>query len=600
MHTIHIPVMGTGFSIDTPIRVAPFGISSVMSIMDDMLIEKVREHYCKKFNIEFIPIARWSKDSRAKRITAYINTVREIVQINFKEIKSLPFFEANNKEKYFNMLPDISPLKVAYNRLYKMPPGKKRDKAEKSLTNQMVKGSIDVNIMVKLDRINRDRKGKILSEEFSDSKAALRGYAHSTGESSIVFSAGINQSLYSYMTVFKEFYRDKSGKIKKKIIIKVSDFRSALIQGKFLAKKGLEVHEFRIESGLNCGGHVFPSNGQLLPVLLKEIHEKRDQLTASFKPLIQKYYEKMGWDYPESSNNHTPLITVQGGIGTSGEIERLQKDFKIDRVGVATPFLLVSEVTCVEPTTFNKLKNAEESDLYLSDVSPLGVPFNNLKNSVSELHTSKQVERGDPGSPCPKGFLVSNTEFSEVPICTASKDYQKKKLTEISKNMITGVEQALEHAKVTMKTCLCDHLGNGALINLGIKKEEKAPQAICPGQNISWFNREYSLMEMMEHFYNKRKSLISIERPHMFAKEIQMYVDYFEKLLKESELNERVIRTLKDFYENLQSGIEYCRHFSQKQPYTSENIKSIKPWVDEQKVRLEEIYYSVFGEKVEL
>ena len=54
------------------------------------------------------------------------------------------------------------------------------------------------------------------------------------------------------------------------------------------------------------------------------------------------------------------------------------------------------------------------------------------------------------------------------------------------------------------------------------------------------------------------------------------------------------------FYENLQSGIEYCRNFSQKQPYTSENIKSIKPWVDEQKVRLEEIYHSVFGEKVEL
>ena len=38
MHNIHIPVMGTGFSIDTPIRVAQFGISSVISIMDDILI----------------------------------------------------------------------------------------------------------------------------------------------------------------------------------------------------------------------------------------------------------------------------------------------------------------------------------------------------------------------------------------------------------------------------------------------------------------------------------------------------------------------------------------------------------------------------------
>ena len=101
MHTIHIPVMGTGFSIDTPIRVAPFGISSVMSIMDDMLVEKIRKHYCEKFNLAFVPITRWSEDARAKRITAYINTVQDVVQIKFDKIKSLPFFESNDKEKYF-------------------------------------------------------------------------------------------------------------------------------------------------------------------------------------------------------------------------------------------------------------------------------------------------------------------------------------------------------------------------------------------------------------------------------------------------------------------------------------------------------------------
>jgi len=598
MHTIHIPVMGTGFSIDTPIRVAPFGISSVMSIMDDMLVEKIRKHYCEKFNLAFAPITRWSEDARAKRITAYINTVQEVVQIKFKKIKSLPFFEANDKEKYFIMLPDESPLKIAYNRLLEMAPGEKRKKAEKSLTEQMVKGSIDANIMVKLDRVNRDRKGNELPTEFSDSKAALRGFANSIVESSIIFSAGINQSLYSYMSAFKDFYRDKTGKMKKKIIIKVSDFRSALIQGKFLAKKGLEVYEFRIESGLNCGGHAFASNGQLLPVLLKEIHEKRDQLAASFKPLIQKYYEKMGWEYPDASANHTPLITVQGGVGTPGEVKRLQKDFNIDKIGIATPFLLVPEVTCVESTTFNKLKEADESDLYLSEVSPLGVPFNNLRHSVSEEHTTNQVEIGDPGSPCPKGFLVSNTEFSEVPICTASKEYQQQKLNELSATITDGTELALEQAKVVKKTCLCDHLGNGALINLGIKKEEKAPQAICPGQNISWFNREYSLMEMMAHFYNKQKSLVSKERPHMFAKEIQMYVDYFDRLIKKSDLNERTTKTLNEFYENMKSGMEYCRTFSQKQPFTSENIDSINTWIDEQSIRLEEMYENAFGEPV--
>ncbi len=84
----------------------------------------------------------------------------------------------------------------------------------------------------------------------------------------------------------------------------------------------------------------------------------------------------------------------------------------------------------------------------------------------------------------------------------------------------------------------------------------------------------------------------------MFAKEIQMYVDYFDMLVKKSELNDRVAKTLKEFYENMKSGIEYCRTFSQKQPYASENIESIRLWAEEQKIRLDEIYYHAFGEKV--
>ena len=599
MHNIHIPVMGTGFSIDTPIRVAQFGISSVISIMDDILIEKVREHYSQMYNLPFNPINRWSEDARSKRITAYLNIVQEIVEIKFNKIKDLPFFESNDKQKYFSMLPDDSLLKIDYNRLLKMDPSNERDIAEKELTNAMVKGSIDVNIMVKLDKENLDRKGKALPPEYSDGKSALRGYANSSLDSSIIFSAGINQSMYSYMSNFMDFYRDKNGYIKKKIIIKVSDFRSALIQGKFLAKKGLEVYEFRIESGLNCGGHAFASNGQLLPVLLKEIHDKRNQLASSFRPLIKKYYENKGLEYPISCETHNPLITVQGGIGTSGEVQRLQNDFNIDKIGIATPFLLVPEATCVEPTTFNQLKDAEQDDLYLSDVSPLGVPFNNLRNSVSEQYTTGQFEKGSPGSPCPKGFLVSNTEFTEAPICTASKNYQKTKLAQISANVLSTLEQKFEETKVVVKTCICDHLGNGALINLGLKKESKAPQAVCPGQNISWFNREYSLSEMMAHFYNSKKDLVSSERPHMFAKEIQMYVDYFDKLVKESEINEKVSKTLKEFYQNMKDGMEYCKTFANKKPYPTENIDSINLWIDEQKDRLESIYQTMFLEKIE-
>ena len=42
-HSFHIPVLGVGYSVDTPLKVARYGISSVMSIVDDALLEKYLE-----------------------------------------------------------------------------------------------------------------------------------------------------------------------------------------------------------------------------------------------------------------------------------------------------------------------------------------------------------------------------------------------------------------------------------------------------------------------------------------------------------------------------------------------------------------------------
>ncbi len=66
-HRIHIPVMGTGFTIDTALRVARFGIASVASLVDDMLIERVRKHYCRERGLAFEPIPHSHPDARAAR-----------------------------------------------------------------------------------------------------------------------------------------------------------------------------------------------------------------------------------------------------------------------------------------------------------------------------------------------------------------------------------------------------------------------------------------------------------------------------------------------------------------------------------------------------
>jgi hypothetical protein len=190
-------------------------------------------------------------------------------------VQEEPFFQDNDKRKYFDLLPEESPLRQRYQQLLGMSAGVERDNLAAELASQMTPGSIDVNIMVKLDRVNFSHDGLQLGDEFTDAKAALRGYAMSALNSSLVLSAGINQGLFGYIPQFRDFYRDELGEIKKRIILKVSDFRSALIQAKLLAKKGLEIFEYRIESGLNCGGHAFATNGYLLPTILREFKEKR-------------------------------------------------------------------------------------------------------------------------------------------------------------------------------------------------------------------------------------------------------------------------------------------------------------------------------------
>ena len=89
VHNFHIPVMGIGYTIDTPVRIAKYGISSVISLADDILIEKMRELYCKKLNVSYEKISDEIDDFRAKRITAYLNLINEIVKTISKNLKKI-------------------------------------------------------------------------------------------------------------------------------------------------------------------------------------------------------------------------------------------------------------------------------------------------------------------------------------------------------------------------------------------------------------------------------------------------------------------------------------------------------------------------------
>ena len=77
-------------------------------------------------------------------------------------------------------------------------------------------------------------------------------------------------------------------------------------------------------------------------------------------------------------------------------------------------------------------------DFALSDVSPLGILFNNYAKSSGEAQKQERIAAGKPGSPCTKEYLVSNTEFTERPICTASRQYQRLKINELTEHEPDG------------------------------------------------------------------------------------------------------------------------------------------------------------------
>ncbi len=114
-HSFHIPVLGIGFTIDTPVKVAKYGISSVISLVDDLLIEKVREYYSHKYNEEYLKISESDSDHRAHRITAYLNLLNKIVNAQIKELKASKFSAGSDINKYFEILPEDSSLKKEYN-----------------------------------------------------------------------------------------------------------------------------------------------------------------------------------------------------------------------------------------------------------------------------------------------------------------------------------------------------------------------------------------------------------------------------------------------------------------------------------------------------
>lgn len=576
VHTFHIPVMGLAYTIDSPIKVAQYGISSVISIIDDEIIERMNRLYHQKNNFSYTEITNKIEDYRAKRITAYLDMVDDVVNLKFENLKQELSRSKEALNQYISMLPNKSDVRNGLKSL-----AEQKDHFTENVRNfldtHLSPGSIDVNIMTKVDKDNFDKNTQ-LPVIYNDAHVSLRGFANSKLSSSVVLSAGMNPRLYSYFESFPDFFPNEKGELKKKIILKVSDFRSAMIQGNFLAKKGLWVSEYRVESGLNCGGHAFATDGLLLGPIMEEFKQKKDELIASahdlmMKALIQK-------ELPCPAEPLEMKITVQGGVGTAEEHEFLIENYELDSVGWGSPFLLVPEATSVDKETRELLSKSKEDDFYLSNISPLGIPFNTIKGTTNEFLKQQKVLQNKAGSSCPKKFLALSKEFSPKGICTASRKYQTIKLNdlEVQKNEISEREYDRRKTKITEKSCLCVGLVNSSYLENELPiKGEKQGVVVCPGPNLAYFDKEVSLADMVQHIYGEKNVMPQNGRPNLFINELKMYVDYLKNEIEdfsESFTNAQV-KKWKTFKTNLTDGVEYYEKLFSETAFFKDNVKTI-------------------------
>ena len=203
----------------------------------------------------------------------------------------------------------------------------------------------------------------------------------------------------------------------------------------------------------------------------------------------------------------------------------------------------------------------------MSEVSPLGVIFNNVRGTGMDLQKEAQNKAGKYGFVCKKKYLALTPVFTEEGTCTASKEYLHKKIQELKEQNLSEMEYEKVLGKLTDKSCLCNGLTASTLMANGLDTTmEGTAVSICPGPNLAYFSSTYSLKKMVDHIYGRTNVMERTDRPNLFVKELKMYIDYLGTKIDETikPISDKQKKHFDTFQENLNKGVEYYKELFMK------------------------------------
>ena len=125
---------------------------------------------------------------------------------------------------------------------------------------------------------------------------------------------------------------------------------------------------------------------------------------------------------------------------------------------------------------------------------------------------------------------------------------------------------------------MCEGLCSSSYLKYGISKpKENKAVTICPGPNLAYFSRTYSLEEMVKHIYGSIDLLQNVKRPHVFINELNLYIDHFQKEISAQVKNftDKKQKYLLKFKTELETGIDYYKQLFPEITIQAQSLSAI-------------------------